>query len=160
MIQFIPVSSENELFLFRLFCTVKEPEVAAFGWDKSEREPFLHMQWNAQQHSYAARYPGAEHDLIVYEGEQTGRIFVWRQPDRILLVDISLLPAYRNRGIGTSVIRMLQEEAFTGCKTLRLSVFPGNPAIRLYERLGFRRSDEHDYPLAMVWSGGRSLSSR
>ena len=54
-----------------------------------------------------------------------------------LAVDIALLPEYCNRGIGTTLLRGLQSEAVAAGKPLRIHVERFNPALRLYERLGF-----------------------
>ncbi len=60
-----------------------------------------------------------------------------REPEELRLVDISLLPAHRGSGVGTELLRALQQEATTAGKPLRLSVARDNPARRLYARLGF-----------------------
>ncbi len=65
-----------------------------------------------------------------------------------LAVDIALLPESCNRGIGTTLLRGLQSEAAaagkppfalraTAGRLLRIHVERFNPALRLYERLGF-----------------------
>lgn len=52
---------------------------------------------------------------------------------------ISLLKPYRGRGIGTALMRrMLGELKDAGYARASLSVQKENPALRLYERLGFR----------------------
>ena len=52
---------------------------------------------------------------------------------------ISLLKPYRGRGIGTALMaQMLAELADAGYARASLSVQKANPALRLYERLGFR----------------------
>ena len=57
-------------------------------------------------------------------------------------VDIALLPRYCNRGIGTRLLRELQSEAAAAGKPLRIHVERVNPALRLYERLGFRQIED------------------
>lgn len=59
--------------------------------------------------------------------------------DRTPSLAISLLPEYRGLGIGTQLLRslllLLQENGYL---RLSLSVQKDNPALRLYERAGFR----------------------
>ena len=52
-------------------------------------------------------------------------------------VSLALLPAYRGQGIGTALLTALIEQARGHYPALSLSVDPQNPAMRLYERLGF-----------------------
>jgi predicted GNAT family acetyltransferase len=57
-----------------------------------------------------------------------------------------------NRGLGTTLLRNLQSEAAAAGKPLRIHVERFNPALRLYERLGFpadrgsRRLSVHGVP--------------
>jgi len=52
---------------------------------------------------------------------------------------ISLFKEFRGRGLGTEMMRaMLDELRATGYARASLSVQKENPAVRLYERLGFR----------------------
>lgn len=53
-------------------------------------------------------------------------------------VSMALLPDYRGQGIGTALLTALIEQAGGRYRALSLSVDPQNPAMRLYERLGFR----------------------
>jgi ribosomal protein S18 acetylase RimI-like enzyme len=69
---------------------------------------------------------------------------------------ISLLPAYRNRGIGTRLLRsLLGRMAAAGYAKTSLSVDRDNPASRLYSRLGFETIAEQEKDLLMI----RPLSS-
>ena len=43
--------------------------------------------------------------------EPVGRLYVARWSDEIRIVDIALLPAFCNRGLGTTLVRALQAEA-------------------------------------------------
>jgi ribosomal protein S18 acetylase RimI-like enzyme len=64
---------------------------------------------------------------------------------------ISLLPAYRSRGVGTRLLReLLGRLAAAGYAKTSLSVDRDNPASRLYARLGFETIAERDEDLLMV----------
>jgi len=64
---------------------------------------------------------------------------------------ISLLPAYRNRGIGTRLMRcLLGHLAAEGYAKTSLSVDKDNYASRMYARLGFAVFAEQDEDLLMV----------
>lgn len=52
-------------------------------------------------------------------------------------LSLALLPVYRGQGIGTALLTALIEQARSQYRSLSLSVDPLNPAMRLYERLGF-----------------------
>ena len=65
-------------------------------------------------------------------------------------VSMALLPAYRGQGIGTALLTALIAQATDRYAALSLSVDPQNPAMRLYERLGF----------VVVGASGTSLTMR
>jgi ribosomal protein S18 acetylase RimI-like enzyme len=140
----IAVTEQDQAFLFQLFCAGR-PELAGFP------EPLLQMQFRAQSLGYAAQYPAARHRLVLLHGRPIGRLFVDRSAERIHLVDITILPEQRGRGIGTSLLQALQAEASTASLPLSLSVFESNPAQRLYERLGFRVTGYEPPYRAMQW---------
>ena len=52
-------------------------------------------------------------------------------------LSISVLPEWRGCGIGTRLLVAALEQAQRQFPAVSLSVTPGNPAQRLYERLGF-----------------------
>ena len=61
-------------------------------------------------------------------------------PDHIELAQLFILPSHQNRGIGTSILRSIMQEARQAGKPVRLRLLAVNPARRLYEREGFRVS--------------------
>lgn len=132
-----PVTPSDDAFLFELYASTRAEEVAGWGWSAAQAEPFLRLQWLAQRRGYDARYPSEGHCILELEGRPAGRLWVVRGEQALRLVDISLLPAYRSRGVGTALLRGLLEEAAAAGKPLRLHVARSNPALRLYERLGF-----------------------
>jgi ribosomal protein S18 acetylase RimI-like enzyme len=119
-----------------LYATTR-PDLATLGLGGAQRDMLLRMQWLAQRNSYQPRYPHGEHQLVLLDGHPAGRLWVAREPGELRLVDISLLPAHRGSGVGTGLLRALQQESVAAGKPLRLSVARDNPAWRLCTRLGF-----------------------
>lgn len=56
---------------------------------------------------------------------------------------IAMLPAYQRKGHGEPLLRAAMDVARAyGHRRISLTVHPENPAVRLYERCGFRRIDQ------------------
>jgi ribosomal protein S18 acetylase RimI-like enzyme len=136
------VRPEDQDFLFKLYASTRAQEIAAFGWPAAQQEAFLRMQFMAQQRSYESAYPQAEHQIVEQNGMPVGRIMVHREKDSARLVDIALLAEYCGQGIGSGLISALMEQCAGDGATLKLQVRQANPAVRLYERLGFIRAGE------------------
>lgn len=64
---------------------------------------------------------------------------------------VGVEPELRGRGVGRSLIQRLHESRrAAGIQQMSLSVSMGNPAVRLYERLGYRELRRHDDAIVMV----------
>ena len=65
---------------------------------------------------------------------------------------ISLLPEYRNKGIGTALMQSMQEMVSKqGYKGISLSVQKQNYAAKMYRKLGFNTIEDKDEELIMVY---------
>ena len=146
-----PNKLEDEAFLFKVYASTRADEMALVNWTQPQIESFLLMQFNAQRQYYLEQYPTAEYSIIQSDGDDIGRLIVDHQADQILLMDISLLPEYRNKGIGTALIQELMAQAASAGKPIRLHVEFFNPALHLYERLGFRKIQEVGVHYEMEW---------
>jgi ribosomal protein S18 acetylase RimI-like enzyme len=62
---------------------------------------------------------------------------VARDEHDIRVVDVSLLPEFRARGVGTRLLTAILAEAAAGGQRVTIHVEQHNPARALYERLGF-----------------------
>lgn len=149
-----PHRPDDQDFLFRLYAGTRLHEIAQFGWPQAQQEAFFRMQFTAQQRWYEMKYARAEHQIIEQQGAPIGRLLVLRQPEEVLLVDISLLPEYRGKGIGGGLIRGLIQHCDQAKLPLRLQVRVNNPALRLYERLGFRKTGEDQMYIQMEKAAG------
>lgn len=146
-----PATSEDELFLRNLFASTRSDELALLNWNQNQAEAFIAMQFNAQSRQYVMSYPDAQQSIILWNDEPVGRLLLDRGELELTLVDIALLPAHRNRGIGTGLIRDIQKEAVAAAKPIRLHVFSSSVARRLYERLGFSRIGGDAAYSEMMW---------
>ena len=82
--------------------------------------------------------------MILKDGNPAGRLYVDRREAEIRVVDIAILPEYQRQGIGTHYLTQLIEEAKNMGKKLNLHVERNNPAMKLYQRLGFKVVYEGD----------------
>ena len=132
-----PACAGDEAFLFELYCTTRNEEIATWGLESTQQEMLLKMQFNAQRQHYELAYEALEHSIILVGNRPAGRIMVFRSEREFVLVDVALLPDARGMGIGTALIADLLTEAERAGKPVSLHVAKDNRARRLYERLAF-----------------------
>ena len=131
------VSPSDRDFLLQVYASTREEEMRLVDWSAEEKAAFVRMQFEAQDAYYREHYHPATYYVIEVDGVAVGRLYVARWDDEIRIMDVALLPERRRRGIGTSLLRALLDEAAASGKRLSIHVEKFNPARRLYERLGF-----------------------
>ena len=144
-------TAEDVPFLRELYALTRAEEMAALPWDRVCKDAFLRMQFDAQTLHYHLAYPHATFHIVLVNGRPAGRLYVDRGDDEIGLIDVSLLPEYRRRGIGSELLRALLADARRLGRRVTLHVERRNPALRLYERLGFRQLADEGIYLFMEW---------
>lgn len=130
------MTSADRDFLIALFASTRGPELAVLPND-TEREAFIASQVDLQDSHYRAHYPGASFDVIECDGEPAGRIYVHRRNDEIRLMEITVAPEWRRRGIARQLLAALISESEASGLPIGLHVEPDNPANAWYRRLGF-----------------------
>ena len=141
-------------FLRDLYASTRAEEMSWVPWPEEKKREFLDSQFAAQHAYYRDRFTDAEFSVILFDGVRAGRMYVHRRPDEIALVDIALVPALRNGGLGGDLIRELLAESERTGKPLRIHVEHQNPARRLYDRLGFRVLADLGVYVHMEWTPG------
>jgi ribosomal protein S18 acetylase RimI-like enzyme len=142
---------EDDDFIFELFTSARAEQFSPLGLETAQLEALLRLQYLAQTRDYEVSYPRAAHTIIWRDTRRVGRLLTQEDDGEIVLVDIAVLPQWRNHGIGTVLIRRLQETAAARGKPVRLNVAKTNRALGLYRRLGFVSDTETDVYLAMAW---------
>ena len=148
-IRFRPIASGDEPFLSQVYASTRIQELAVTDWNDAQKTAFLQMQFVAQHKFYQENYTDTDFLVILQDDAPIGRLYVSRWQDEIRIVDIALLPAYRGSGIGTTILRGLLAEADTAGKPVRIHVERNNPALRLYQRLGFETIEDKGVYLFM-----------
>jgi ribosomal protein S18 acetylase RimI-like enzyme len=134
-VTFRPITEQDLDFLSRVYASTRKEELALTDWSDGQKHDFLKMQFNAQHTYYQEHYSKADFQIILLNNEPIGRLYLERMEKEFRLIDIALLPAYRNRGIGSSLIEDIMAEAAKENKPVRIHVEEFNPAMRLYEQM-------------------------
>jgi ribosomal protein S18 acetylase RimI-like enzyme len=153
MITLRPVTPEDMDFLYEVYASTRQEEMALVAdWSEAQKTAFLQMQFNAQSTDYSKNYPEAQFQIILRDGAPIGRLYVdWRTKE-IHILDISLLPEYRNQGIGSGLLKEILNEGVQAGRRVTIHVEMFNPALRLYARLGFHRIADQGVYYLMEWS--------
>ena len=146
-----PISEEDEDFLYRVYAGTRE-DIAQLNWDQKQQAKFLKLQFMAQDKQYKAQFCNAEFQIILLDEKPVGRFYVNRTEDEIRIVDIALLPEFRGKGIGSSLLKQVLAEGKQKRLPVRIHVQQSNPAFHLYERLGFQKIDENGIYFLMEWT--------
>jgi len=139
------VVPEDEALLREIYACTRAAELAMVPWSDEQREAFLRFQFDAQDSHYRSQFPEASYQLILKDTEPVGRLYVLRDATEIRILDITVLPQYRNAGIGTSLIRDVLAEADHSGQTVTIWVEQFNPSQALFQRLGFVKIQDDGY---------------
>lgn len=146
-----PERDEDQEFRYRLFCNSRPAEFALL-LPPPAFQKIMRFQFEAQSTSYRAEFPRARFDIIELGSRPIGRIVVDRPGTKLHIVDQAIVPALRNRGVGTAIMRTLMEEARLARVPLRLKVASSNdPSLRLYRRLGFMPTETAPLYIELEW---------
>ena len=148
-----PITPEDKHFLYHLYADSRQAELAHVIWEQMpmDKESFLQMQFDAQHKHYTENFIGAEFMIILLNNQPIGRFYIHRRKAEIRLVDIILLPEYRNQGIGSNFVKDILSEAQNLNLPVRLHVEYYNQAINLYQRFGFNCIEDKGVYKLMEW---------
>ncbi len=151
------VIPSDEPFLYQVYASTRADEMALTGWNPEQQQIFLRMQYEAQRRSYQMEFPNAEYSVIRRAGIALGRLIINRTAEEIEVMDIALLPEFRRLGIGSWLMADILAEASLAGKNVRLHVERFNPALRWYERLGFREVNSGPIYLELIYHSGTEM---
>jgi catechol 2,3-dioxygenase-like lactoylglutathione lyase family enzyme/ribosomal protein S18 acetylase RimI-like enzyme len=142
MIQFRPARPSDIPFLLALRERTMRPHLERAG-----------MAWehDAQLARVTTQFEHAA--IIMIDGVDAGLLKLDKSRMPWELVQIQMDPAFQRKGHGEAIVRTVLDDAKRAGSAVRLGVLKANPARRLYERLGFRVTDEDDESYSMLADG-------
>lgn len=144
-IQLRPITEADLPALYDIYASTRAEEMALVpDWNEAHKAAFLTQQFLAQHQYYQEFYKKAEFQMIEYNNQPIGRFYIhWTySAHEVRIVDIALLPVFRGKGVGTAIINSILEKAVALEKSVTIHVEYNNPALKLYERLGFCKIGE------------------
>lgn len=138
-------------FLYRVYESTRWEELQQAPWSDEQRREFLMMQFQAQHQHYQQHYAEAKYQIIEITDQAAGRLYLDDCEKEIRIVDIALLPEYRNTGIGTQILKGILAQAKAKQVPVSIHVEKNNPALKLYQRLGFIIKEDVGVYWLMSW---------
>ena len=133
-----PVTKGDKRFVRDLYCTSRDHEINHVDMPEPQLKVFLRQQFALQQKHFDKTYPKADKQVIIDQGKPIGRLYVEQSADDIHLIDITLLREYRGNGIGRYFVEQLIAKALQKKTKVSLYVQAQNPALKLYQSMGFK----------------------
>lgn len=134
------ITVNDEESLYQIYASTRTEElVQVTDWTPSQKEAFLRWQFTAQHTHYQNNYEGAHFWIIESNSRVIGRLYLDTnfESESMRIIDIALLPEWRNRGIGKKILLDIMDlaETMNLCVTIHVESF--NRAMKLYKKLGF-----------------------
>ncbi|WNO09092.1 GNAT family N-acetyltransferase [Teredinibacter sp. KSP-S5-2] len=140
------------IFMRDLYASIREDELALTNFSEAEKVAFIAQQFAAQYQHYIQNYNTDFFNIIELDNQAIGRFFVDYWPNEVRVVDIAIMPKFRNNGIGSYLFNRIFAEATELHKPVTIHVERNNPAKKLYERLGFTdKSQTNEIYILMEW---------
>jgi len=137
MLRFRNITEEDKDCLFEIYSSTRQEELSLTNWTAEQKLIFLKNQFEAQHFHYQKYYGDTYFWIILYAEKVAGRLYL-QISNEIRIVDITLLPEFRNKNIGTGILKDIQNLAKNLSKNVSIHVEQFNPALKLYKRLGFQ----------------------
>jgi ribosomal protein S18 acetylase RimI-like enzyme len=113
-----------------------------FGkWDEEQQDGFFAADWNP-----------STHEIILADDRPVGYCVIEHRADDVHVRELVLDVSAQGRGIGSGIIRQLQQAASREAKPIRLGTLAENRALALYARLGFEPIGRTDTHVLLQWT--------
>lgn len=131
-----PAVAEDFEYCKRLYFSEMDWIIEKLGLDRGRQAVTLRQDWIPEQIR-----------IITLDGSDVGWLQCIGSSDELFVAQLFVDGPFQNRCIGTEVMNRLISEAAHANQAVILAVAKVNPALRLYQRLGFQtvHEDERKY---------------
>lgn len=120
----------------------------AFEAKRQAMGPHIEAKWgwddDFQRTLHAQRYGEKPWFIILLDGEAIGTVSIHELPEHTRFGEFYLLTKYRNKGIGSRVLKAFLDKCDKESKDVVLEYLKWNPVGSLYKRHGFEVTSEND----------------
>ena len=128
------ITNDDKPFLWNLKQQTIGPYIdKIYGWDEATQIRYFEEEFQLETIK-----------IIQVDGQDAGMYELQKGHESWFLARIEILPAFQNKGIGSTIIKQIITTSKTKNKSLYLQVFKINPAQGLYERLGFVKTAQNE----------------
>ncbi|MES2208158.1 MAG: GNAT family N-acetyltransferase [Pseudomonadota bacterium] len=135
------MGNADEEFLQTLYA---ENYTATYGQDhflqaysEEDKKNILHQRYKQHKQRNQVNYPDAYPLMICRQGLPIGKLSLCERSEKIELVELSLLPTWQRRGVGTAMMHCIMQRASALKLPITVRVAPANLAYRFYLKWGF-----------------------
>lgn len=105
--------------------------------------------WNENRHREEPKFP-ERYLILFHQNDCIGFLSLREQPNCLYLETLQLIEQYRGYGIGTELMRLVEDIARSKAKNrIQLRVFKNNRAQSLYHRIGFKIVEDEGWCFLM-----------
>jgi GNAT superfamily N-acetyltransferase len=133
LIAFRPALPQDFGYCERLYFSGMKKIIEELKLDIAAQAAGFHQQWILTQVR-----------IITLDGSDVGWIQTTVRDDGLFVAELFVDGPFQRRGIGTEVMNRVIVDAGRVNQAVHLAAVKINPAVRLYERLGFRITHEDD----------------
>ena len=129
----------DEALLMSVFASSRGALFDMLPLPPEQKSMLIRQQFMAQRQGYLHGFsnPAPDFNIIEIAGEDAGRLYTHQRTDSVHIIDITLLPHFRGKGYGGTLLGRVLGQAQARGQAVSLSVEEHNPALQLYRRLGF-----------------------
>ena len=153
-----PEESSDLPFLRALFATTRV-DVTFSNLPQEQKKHFIQMQFDAQRHHYCSYYQNTEFHIIEQDGCPIGRLYLSRMPDQIRVMELTISPEHRGKGIGSRLLKAVQAQAQSLGLAVTLHAEKMGNMVEFYKPLGFEVVEEKEAHFFMKWVARSSIIS-
>ena len=128
-----PAAAQDFDYCKRLYFAGMKTIIAELDLDMAAQAVRFREQWAMEQVR-----------IITADGSDAGWLQTIVEIDGLFVAQLFVGGPFQRQGIGTEVMKRMISEAARLHQPVRLAVVKINPALRLYERLGFHTTHEDD----------------
>ena len=131
---FMPAREDDKAYLLELRKLTMTEHLEKAGLNVSDDDHELRVN-----HAFDCAF------LIVHKDSRIGAIKCREDQEKAVILQLQIHPEFQRKGFGQAVVEQIMSDVQP--KWIELKVLKDNPAISLYERIGFsiEAEDSHEY---------------